>query len=420
MYSVEKHIINEKHSLYGDIDNLCFLSKNLYNKANYIVRQEFIKTSKEKEEGLVNHATWIRYHELRKQLIADENYMALPRKVSNHILMQLDRNWASFFASIRDWKKYSCKYTDRPKLPKYKHKSKGRFGLDYELGAIYKRNLKKGMLRLSGTDVSVPFKNGDSKLIGARVSVLNGSYKIEIIYEKKEAKQKEDNSKYMGVDPGVNNLMALTSNEKSFEPVIVNGRPVKAINQYYNKMLSKYQSELPSGVHTSRRIKRLANKRHNKMEHYFHHASNYIIKTCIDKQINTIVIGHNKGQKQEINIGKENNQKFVFIPFDSLFRKIEYKAKLHGISFIINEESYTSKASFLNLDEIPVYNEESETKQMFSGYRKNRGLYKIKGQKIYINADINGSYNIIRKVFPNAFADGIREFAVIPAKVTFC
>ena len=420
MYLVERHIIDFGHSLHGEVDRLCFLSKNLYNKANYIVRQEFIGTSKEKEKGLVDHANWIRYHELRKQLISDENYVALPRKVSNHILMQLDKNWVSFFASIRDWKKCPDKYTGRPKLPRYKHKTKGRFGLDYELGAIYKTDLKKGNLRLSGTNVSVPFKNIGHKLIGARISVLNGIYKIEIIYEKKEVEQKEDNKKYMGVDPGVNNLMALTSNEKTFKPIIVNGRPIKAINQYYNKMLSKYQSELPKGVYTSKRMKRLANKRHNKIEHYFNQASNYIVKTCVYKQINTIVIGHNKEQKQEINIGKENNQKFVFIPFDLLFKQIKYKAKLSGISSVDNEESYTSKASFLNLDEIPIYGQENENKHKFSGYRKHRGLYKIKGQKLYINADVNGSYNILRKAFPDAFADGIEGLAVVPAKVTFC
>jgi putative transposase len=185
-------------------------------------------------------------------------------------------------------------------------------------------------------------------------------------------------------------------------------------------MLSKYQSELPKGVYISKKMKRLANKRHNKIEHYFHQASNYIVKTCVNKQINTIVIGHNKEQKQEINIGKENNQKFVFIPFDLLFKQIEYKAKLFGISSVDNEESYTSKASFLNLDEIPIYGQENENKHKFSGYRKHRGLYKIKGQKLYINADVNGSYNILRKVFPDAFAEGIEGFAVIPAKVTFC
>jgi putative transposase len=231
---------------------------------------------------------------------------------------------------------------------------------------------------------------------------------------------KEDNKKYMGVDPGVNNLMALTSNEKTFKPIIVNGRPVKAINQYYNKMLSKYQGELPKDVYTSKRIKRLANKRHNKIEHYFYQASNYVVKACVDKQINTIIIGHNKEQKQEINIGSVNNQEFVSIPFDLLFKQIEYKAKLSGITATIDEESYTSKASFLNLYEIPTYDKENKNEYEFSGYRKHRGLYKIKGQKICINADVNGSYNILRKVFPNAFADGIEGFAVIPAKVTFC
>ena len=153
MYLTEKHIIKPEHSLYKEIDGLCFLSKNLYNAGNYRVRQEFIETSKQKAEGLVDHATYLNYYEIRKQMTEDENYMALPRKVSNHVLMALDKNWNSFFASIKDWVKNKEKYKGKPSLPKYKHKTKGRFCLDYELGALSKRELKKGNIKLSGTNI---------------------------------------------------------------------------------------------------------------------------------------------------------------------------------------------------------------------------------------------------------------------------
>ena len=248
---------------------------------------------------------------------------------------------------------------------------------------------------------------------------MSGYYKIEIIYEKKEKEFIGDNGLYLGIDPGVNNLATLTSNNKAYMPKIVNGRPVKAINQYYNKKLAKYQSELPKGVYTSKKIKKLTQKRSGKIEHYFHKTSNFIVKECIKNGINTIIIGHNKGWKQEVEMGSKNNQTFVDVPFDMLFRQVAYKAKMNGLTSQLNDESYTSKASFLNLDVIPSYEKDSTAKYEFSGYRKSRGLYKIKGKKKTINADVNGSYNIIRKVAPNAFADGVQGFAVIPVKVTF-
>ena len=417
MYLVEKHIINRNNSFYREVDELCFLAKNLYNRANYVVRQEFIGSTKQKEQGLVDHANYLNYYDINKFLKEDENYVALPRKVSNQVLMQLDKNWKSFFASIKDWGRNKEKYKGRPSLPKYKDKTKGRFGLEYELGAISTKELKKGFIKLSGTNISIPFINKECKLRCARITVLNGYYQIEVIYEKEEQIKKEDNGKYLGIDPGVNNLMALTSNAEGFKPLLINGRPIKSFNQYYNKRLSELQSLLPEGKFTSKRIKKMSMKRQNKIENYFHKAANVVINSCLQNDINTIVIGHNVYWKQNVNMGKKNNQKFVSIPYDKLFNIIKYKAELQGINVLLTEESFTSKASFLNQDFIPTYKKNDETEYEFSGYREHRGLYKIKGQKKYINADVNGSYNTIRKVFPNAFADGIQGFAVTPLKI---
>ena len=128
MQLVEKHIISKSHEHHSEIDKIAFLSKNLYNRANYIVRQEFISTSKQKEQGKRKVANWIRYHELQKQLqySNDVDYIALPRKVSQQVLIQLDRNWKSFFKAIKEWKRTPLKFRGQPSLPRYKHKAKGR------------------------------------------------------------------------------------------------------------------------------------------------------------------------------------------------------------------------------------------------------------------------------------------------------
>jgi putative transposase len=442
MILIEKHIIDNNNPFFKEIDNLCFLGKNLYNRANFIVRQTFIETSKLKEEGKCDHAIYFGYYDLKKILKSDENYKSLPAKVSSLVLMKLDKNWKSFFKSIKDWKKNPHKYTGKPSLPNYKNKLNGRVMLEYELGAISKPYLKKHkQVKLSKTNLIIPFINNTNKLNQVRIVPINKiEYKIEIVYEKQENYEVDfpDNS-YVGVDLGVNNLITITSNKKGVRPVLINGRPIKSINQFYNKTKSKLMSELPNKskveldeyklnygkegskqVKHSKKINQLTNKRNGKIEKYFHQTSNYLIDFCLNNEIKTICVGKNKFWKQGVNNGKKNNQSFVSIPFSKLIDQILYKAKLNGLIVILTEESYTSKASFMNMDEIPIYGgENDENLYNFSGYRQHRGLYKIKGEKTTINADVNGSFNIIRKVVPNAFVDGIEGIPVCPIKVTF-
>lgn len=274
--------------------------------------------------------------------------------------------------------------------------------------------------------IIISFINKDiaDKLCCVRiVPKLNNNYVIEIVYERKETNLNLNPDNILSIDLGINNLMTLTSNKKGIEPLLVNGRPLKSINQYFNKKLAEFKSELPFNPKTgyqlgiSNKIKRLTLKRNNKIEDYFHKSSKYIIDFCKANDIGIIIIGKNDGWKQEVNMGDKNNQNFVTIPFNSLIQKSSYKAKMVGINVIVREESYTSKASFLNLDVIPDYNSNEKIDYNFSGYRVDRGLYKIKGKKIYINADVNGSYNIMRKEFPNAFVDGIEGLAVNPIRV---
>jgi putative transposase len=201
---------------------------------------------------------------------------------------------------------------------------------------------------------------------------------------------KQDNGRYCSIDLGINNLATIGSNV--IKPVIINGKPLKSINQYYNKKLSEYKSKLDTinKQKTSKRIQRLTKKRNNKINDYLHKSSRYIINHLVSNHINTLIIGKNDGWKQEVNIGDRTNQNFVNIPHSKFIDIINYKCKLVGINTIVNEESYTSKCSFLDDEEICKH-------LTYCGNRIKRGLFKSKHNKL-INADLNGSLNIMKKV----------------------
>lgn len=416
MQLTERHIINNSHSLYKECDELCFKSKNLYNYALYLIKQEINKTIEEKEKGLRENIHYLNYYDINKIMIQTQqpDYVALPRKVSNQTLMALDRNWKSFFKSIRDYKKNSSKYYNTPKPPKYLHKICGRFLTTYEKGAISKTYLKNNIISLSGTNIKL--KTKQTNINQVRIVPLLDQYVIEVIYTKEDVIKLSDNQKYLSIDLGINNLATITTNIKKIKPLIINGKPLKSINQYYNKHNSELKSilEKRNKKKQSKQLNKLTIKRNNKINDYLHKASRHIVSLAKEKEINTIIIGKNENWKQNSNIGKKNNQNFVNIPHSRFISMIRYKSEKEGINIILQEESYTSKASFFNLDEIPTYKKSLEDKYSFSGYRVKRGLYKLKDDKRTINADVNGSYNILRKAIPNAFADGIEGFAVIP------
>ena len=277
MKLVEQHRISKSHKYFKDIDALCFLAKNLYNKANYDIRQEFIKTSKEKEQGLVDHANWIRYNQIQKDLQNDNqiDYNSLPAKVSQQILMGLDQTWKSFFNSIKDFKKTPAKYSGKPSLPKYKHKTKGRYILTYTIQAISSKLLKKGLVRLSGTDIIIETRKTNIQQV--RVVPKNQEYIIEIIYDQ-EIKINENLNKDLiaGIDIGLNNLASVTSNKIGLRPILINGRPLKSINQFYNKKLAEARSFVGARG-TSNRCCRLTNKRNRKTNNYLHNASRCVV-----------------------------------------------------------------------------------------------------------------------------------------------
>jgi IS605 OrfB family transposase len=406
MQLAEKHIIKTGHLFFEEIDALAFCSKNLYNAANYIIRQNFIYGW-----GYLN------YNAIYKLMKSHEAYKALPAKVSQQILMVLDQNWKSFFEALKAYKETPDSFTGRPKLPKYKDKEKGRNLLVYTVQALGIPALRQGLIKLSGTVIEFPTLVDFEKICQVRIVPKCDCYVIEVIYEKQESTNTQvDNLAIASIDLGLDNLATLTSNQKGFTPLLINGRPLKSINQFYNKRKAELQSKLKGNRKTSPRIQRLTRSRNQKIDNYLHHASHFIVNHLVESRIGTLVIGKNAQWKTEINLGLQTNQNFVTVPHSRFIEMLTYKCDLVGIKVLITEESYTSKASFLDGDFIPTYGDKDADSVVFSGKRVKRGLYKSKDGTL-INADVNGSCNIMRKVIPTAFTNGIGSCVVQPRRI---
>jgi putative transposase len=404
MYLTEQHVISRGDPRFAVIDAAAFKSKNLYNAALYEIRQAFIHGGR-----------YLTYHEMDKIMQSHEAYQALPAKVSQQILLLLHNNWLSFFKAQAAYEEDPSKFLGRPCLPKYKHKTEGRNMLVYTIQALSTRGLKHGLVQPSMLPISIKTHQKDIDLV--RIVPRKGFYVIEVVYEKAVKQAPVNPAYYAGIDIGMNNLVALTSNKPVFQAVVVNGRPVKSTNQYYNKRKAELQKKL-GHPGTTKRMERMTNKRNRRIDHDMHAASKRMIDLLVQEGIGTLVIGKNDGWKQEINMGKRTNQNFVQIPHARFIQMLTYKAELVGITVLITEESYTSKASFLDRDPLPAHKPNDETKHTFSGKRVKRGLYRASNGR-YINADINGAGNIIRKVAPDAFgSEGVEDFVVHPVRIT--
>ena len=396
MILVERHIIKQSHPHWQQIDQLSFLSKNLYNAANYICRQHFFATGKK-------YSLTDLYH-LTKDCV---DYRALPTKVSKQIIKRLVSTWTGYFEAHKEWKKNPSKFLGEPRIPGYKDKTKGRNVVIYYHESVYKAELKLGICHLSMSDIQIPTKVDN--VVEVRLIPRPTCYVVEIVYYKQEEEQ--STSEYVaGVDLGLTNLVALTSNKGGFTPLLINGRPLKSVNQFYNKTKAKLQAQLGEKRKSSKRIQSLTTSRNNYIDNYLHNTSRTIVNLLRASDIGTLVIGKNNNWKQNINIGKNNNQSFTQIPHARLIDQITYKCQLAGIKVVVTEESYTSKTSALDLEQ-PVKH------STYLGKRVKRGLFESSnGTKI--NADVNGSLQICRKVFPNAYtAEEIVSAAVAPLKV---
>ena len=399
MQLVEKHIIKHNSEMFAEVDKLCFLSKNLYNAANYIIRQEFI-----------NNQKYLNYNHMDKLLNRESiDYKHLPAKVSQQVLKILHNNWISFFHAIKDYNENPQKYEKVPKIPKYKKKN-GRNILVYTKQALSQTKLRQKLVCPSKTNIRIKTKIPMEQINQVRIIPQNKAYKIEIVYSVDEPVIR-NNNKHVSIDIGINNLMTVV-NDFNSEKLIINGKPLKSINQYYNKKKAKLMSYVKTRG-TSNKIVKLTNKRNNKVNHYLHCCSKNIINYCLTNDVGNIIIGHSKEWKQNINLGKQTNQNFVSIPFCQLITQIQYKAKLHGINTIIQEESYTSKCSFVDDEELCHHDK-------YIGKRITRGMFKT--NNLRYNADVNGALNIMRKAIPTfSIRDyGIEGVVVHPTRVTPC
>jgi len=378
---------------------MCHISKNLYNEANYIIRQEFIK-----------NGNWTRYGQLNKLLKGSENYKLLSARTGQQILRLLDRNWNLFFRAIKVWKVSPCKFKAKPNLPGYKKKN-GEFMLIF---TNQQCKIGDGILKFpkkANLEVKTRLDN-ETILSEVRIVPKGVGYVCEIVYKKEIESKKLDENNVAGIDLGVRNLIAMVNNI-GVQPIVMKGGVVKSINQYFNKKLARLRSIYDKqGIKGGVRMKRLFDKRERKLNDHFHKVSRFVVDWCVKNDIGTLVVGHNVDWKQCVNIGRMNNQKFVQIPYHKLINQLKYKSEDVGIEFKEHDESHTSKCSFLD-------NESVEHHEKYVGKRFKRGLFKS-AKGLVINADVQGALNIIKKAIPKVFgksnADRIEGVWLHPVK----
>lgn len=384
-----KHLTSNQYML---IREMCRLSKNVYNESLYNIRQHYF-----------SERSYLRYESNYPLMKVSENYRRLGASVAQQSMRFADYSFKSFFGLLKLSK--SGKYESwRIKLPKYLPKdslyklsfaqaqiSDGKFRVpvSYEL----RKQFPEKVL------IQIPTYIRDKKIHQIHIIPKHGGHYFEVVYmfdDVEPEKAELDTSKALGIDLGINNFATCTTNDgKSF---IIDGKKLKSYNQWYNKQLSRLSS-----IKDHQKIKGCTNlqylitrKRNNRVQNYIYCAAKKIVSYCKENKIGNIVVGYNNGFQENPNLGRINNQKFVMIPFGRFKSRLEYLCNLYGIRFIQQEESYTSKASFFDNDEIPKWNPLNPEKRNFSGKRIKRGLYQTSKGKL-INADVNGALNILRK-----------------------
>jgi putative transposase len=335
-----------------------------------------------------------------------EAYRALPAKVAQWVLLQVVLAWKSYFAACAAWEADPSRFLGHPKLPKYLDK-RGRNLLTYTEQAISRAPKNRGYIVPSGVDIRIETRQ--TAIDQVRIVPHASHYTEEVIYKRQVTPADVDLSYIAVIDIGLNNLAAVTFSQPGVMPFLVNGRPVKAINQWYNKRRAQLQAKLPAGVYASRQLDTLTDKRARQLTDYLHVASRRIVDHLVKQWTGTLVVGKNDGWKQAIRLGRRTNQNFVFVPHARFIEMLRYKAELVGIHVVVSEESYTSKCSFLDLE--PVGKQE-----VYAGKRVYRGLFRSRTGRC-LNADINAAFNILRKVVPDALGNGIGGVVVHPVRI---
>lgn len=393
MLQVERHWIKENHELYSVCDDLTFKAKNLYNAGLYHIRQSIFERGRCKDENKPPVLSWFKLDsQFRKEKQAD--LLRLPAKVSAGILRMLGSTLHSYYQTLKCYHDNSnLSVINKPKPPRYLHKTKGRYIVEFNNQTISKKRGSNGEIILCSKDLNlhIPTKVENPKCV--RIVPKLGAFVIEVSYEVEEVPLKHTGN-YAAIDLGVDNLASITFSN-GVNPLLVKGSKIKSINQGYNRLIAKAQSNLPTNQRTSKYIHRLWRNREMKLQAELHKLTSFLSLYFDEMFVEKVFVGKNVGWKQEVDLGKKTNQIFVNIPYNTFISQLTYKCKLRGIEVVEQEESYTSKASFVDHDEIPVYGE-TEEKPQFSGKRISRGLYKTK-QGFILNADVNGSYNILVK-----------------------
>ena len=390
MYATQKNQLRRlSHQEFNALTALCRLSKNLFNVALYESRQYFFN-----ERKRLSYES--NYHICK----SNENYRLLNTDIAQQTMKVVDRSMRSFLGLLKAVSIGRC--DQKPQLPRYLPKE-GYFPL-----IIPRIRLKEGCFAVpmsrefkqeyGEVKIQLPERLKDKKIKEVRIHPKYSArwFEIEYIYIDEKVETSVDSNQAISVDLGVDNLCAcIDTNGHQF---LIDGKRLKSINQWYNKQNAYLQS-----AKDKQGIKSFTNKqaslyqwRNNCIRDYLNKAARLIINHCIEHQIGKLIVGYNPGIKQKVNIGKSNNQNFVQIPFWQLRRKLEALCLRYGIEYLEQEESYSSKASFYDRDDIPVYNADSPTKQEFSGRRIKRGLYRTK-EKHLCNSDINGGANILVK-----------------------
>lgn len=355
-------------------------SKLIFNQSLYFLRQAYFDYLKNNTK--IKTPTYNQLYELVKNsdIFKDS---PLDFVVKQSCIQQASNNWTSFIKATMSFKKNPNKFKSRPLMPKYLKNDFNLISIDNT--RLRTKGCKEQEIRLPKSNFKFKLPNYIDKKQIKCLRILNfyDKIKIEIVYEKQLKLINYDNDNSIGIDIGLNNLAAITSNEQNLS-WLINGRPLKSINQYYNKKLALLKSKT-----ATKQIQLLNKKRKLKIDNYLHWASRKVINLCIENEISKIIIGKNDNWKQNINLGKRNNQNFVQIPFAKFIQMIQYKAQEIDISVILTEESYTSKCDH-------IVNEEMTHKLTYLGKRTKRGQFKSSVGKI-LNADINGSIGILRK-----------------------
>ena len=396
---VETHIVKKGHPFYDWAMSECSLSRNLYNRVLYIYRQAFTGHHENIEEyrDLIKDERFVKKFDVvtRMRALKDNDFVSMMKvHCAEHVVAQVDTIWNSWFKALKDYKKNPSKYTGRPKIPGYKKGEGVTNILVYDKSDA--RIQKDETINIS-KKVKLPLNTKIKDLQEVRIIPRIGHIKIEIVYRKDIVDLGLNKDNAIGIDIGLNNLAAITSNEGSIS-ALINGRPIKAINQYYNKKKAHYSSILNKhGLKKSKRLQKLEQKRHLKIKDYLHKASRRVVDLMIANNIGACVIGHNKGWKQEIGIGKRNNQNFVQIPFNIFMDMVKYKLEIVGGDFSDICESHTSKCSAIDNEKICHH-------ENYMGKRIKRGLFVSANKKYAINADINGSLNILRRKLEKDFS----------------